>query len=62
MKTFKKEMGSAVLGQVTVDQAIGGMRGIPVRDYTSLSICTLIGFSRACGIVGVVLGDITARC
>eukprot|EP00889_Picochlorum_renovo_P007126 jgi/Picre1/34156/NNA_001631.t1 len=28
-KTFKKEMGSAVLGQVTVDQAIGGMRGIP---------------------------------
>lgn len=29
MKAFKKEMGSAVLGQVTVDQAIGGMRGIP---------------------------------
>lgn len=46
MKTFKKEMGSAVLGQVTVDQAIGGMRGIPVRDYTCLYIRTLIGFSR----------------
>mmetsp|Transcript_9601 Transcript_9601/g.26085 ORF Transcript_9601/g.26085 Transcript_9601/m.26085 type:complete len:464 (+) Transcript_9601:114-1505(+) len=29
VKTFKKEHGSAVIGQVTVDQAIGGMRGIP---------------------------------
>ena len=29
VKAFKKEHGSAVLGQVTVDQAIGGMRGIP---------------------------------
>lgn len=31
VKSFRKEKGNAVLGQVTVDQAIGGMRGIPVR-------------------------------
>jgi len=29
VKALRKEMGNAVLGQVTVDQAIGGMRGIP---------------------------------
>lgn len=29
VKTLRKECGSAVLGQVTVEQAIGGMRGIP---------------------------------
>ena len=30
LKSLKKECGSAPLGQVLVEQAIGGMRGIPV--------------------------------
>ncbi|KAI7838041.1 hypothetical protein COHA_008125 [Chlorella ohadii] len=29
LKMLKKEHGAAVLGQVTVEQAVGGMRGIP---------------------------------
>lgn len=29
-KKLKKEYGSKVLGEVTVEQALGGMRGIPV--------------------------------
>ncbi|KAL6782199.1 hypothetical protein ACKKBF_B39985 [Auxenochlorella protothecoides x Auxenochlorella symbiontica] len=29
VKALKKEHGSKILGQVTVEQAIGGMRGIP---------------------------------
>jgi citrate synthase len=29
LKLLKKEHGAAVLGQVTVEQAVGGMRGIP---------------------------------
>lgn len=60
MKTFKKEMGSAVLGQVTVDQAIGGMRGIPVRACTLPCMRTCYGFLRFYGGVGVVLGNILA--
>lgn len=31
LKALKKEYGSKVLGQCTVNQAIGGMRSIPVR-------------------------------
>jgi hypothetical protein len=30
LKAVKKEHGSKVLGNVSVDMAIGGMRGIPV--------------------------------
>jgi hypothetical protein len=35
LKSLKKEHGSKVLGETTVDMAIGGMRGIPVRDLAS---------------------------
>lgn len=38
VKALKKEHGSKVLGQVTVDQAIGGMRGIPVGSGSVLFI------------------------
>jgi uncharacterized membrane protein len=31
LKKIKTELGGRTLGEVTVDQAIGGMRGIPVR-------------------------------
>ena len=31
LKALKKEYGSKSLGNVLVEQAIGGMRGIPVR-------------------------------
>lgn len=34
LKAIKKEHGSKVLGSVTVDMAIGGMRGIPVSPET----------------------------
>jgi hypothetical protein len=32
LKAIKKEHGAKKLGDVTVDMAIGGMRGIPVRE------------------------------
>jgi hypothetical protein len=31
LKKIKTEVGARSLGEVTVEQAIGGMRGIPVR-------------------------------
>lgn len=31
LKQIKSTYGSKVLGEVTVEQCIGGMRGIPVR-------------------------------
>ncbi len=33
MKSIKKTHGSQELGKVTVDMAIGGMRGITVSTY-----------------------------
>jgi len=42
-KALKKEYGSASLGEVLVEQAIGGMRGIPViLLFLKLSPCLLL--------------------
>lgn len=32
LKTLKKTLGAKSMGEVTVDQCIGGMRGIPVGE------------------------------
>lgn len=37
LKALKKGYGKKELGAVTLDMAIGGMRGIPVRLMQSLS-------------------------
>ncbi len=33
MRAIKNTHGGKVLGEVTVDQALGGMRAIPVRSF-----------------------------
>ena len=60
VKAFKKEMGSAVLGEVTVDQALGGMRGIPVRVCDGFVPSCLLTLSAAT-LTGVHAQIITRR-
>jgi len=38
LKSLKKECGSDKLGEVLVEQAIGGMRGIPVSGAEARSV------------------------
>lgn len=44
VKALKKEHGRKVLGEVTVEQAIGGMRGIPVSWPKEGCLCGVGGW------------------